>query len=115
MRWLCSEATYSWKAFSVGMRPAEVCGCERYPSSARSAITLRTDAGLSASSRNLEIVREPTGSPVSMYARTMAISISRYLDFSGPSVLIAFGYNSPTTHSNSLKPKGQWQGFDIVL
>src|SRR5580658_405 len=95
------------------MRPAEVCGCERYPSSARSAITFRIDAGLRASSRNFEIVRDPTGSPFSMYARTMAIRISRYLDLSGASVLIALRLQLPYYDSNGLKPKGQWIDFNI--
>src|SRR6185312_17155459 len=95
------------------MRPAEVWGCERNPSSVRSAMTFRIDAGLSASSRNFEIVREPTGSPLSMYARTMAIRISRFLDLSGASVLIALRLQLPYYDSNGLKPKGQWRDFNI--
>jgi len=57
----------------------------------------------------LEIVREPTGSPFSMYARTIAIRISRYLDLSGASVLIALKLQLPYYDSNSLKRKGQWR------
>ena len=34
-------STYSRYALSDGTRPAEVCGCSRYPSSSRSAISLR--------------------------------------------------------------------------
>jgi hypothetical protein len=34
------------------------------------------DAGLSALWRRFEIVRDPTGSPVSMYARTIEVNMS---------------------------------------
>src|SRR6202012_1842115 len=66
----------SRKALPVGIRPAEGCGCERYPSSARSAMTLRIVAGLSERLRKRESVRDPTGSPVSMYARTIECRIA---------------------------------------
>jgi hypothetical protein len=46
------------------------------------------EAGLSASLRLLEMVRDPIGSPVSMYSRTMALRISRCLVLSGTLVLI---------------------------
>src|ERR1035441_3436613 len=87
-RLVASDPTKKRKAFSVGTRPAEVCGWERYPSSARSAITLRIEAGLRVSWRRFEMVRDPTGSPVSIYARTIEVRISRYLKLSGASVLI---------------------------
>jgi hypothetical protein len=37
---------------------------------------LRIEAALSSLFRVFEIVREPTGSPVSMYARTIELRIS---------------------------------------
>ncbi len=49
---------------SVGMRPAEVCGAASSPSSSRSCITLRIDAGDRLSEAILLMVREPTGRPV---------------------------------------------------
>src|SRR5581483_3773660 len=71
-----TDLTYFRKALTVGTRPAEVCGCERYPSVARSAITLRIDAGLRVFPLRRAIVFEPTGSPVSIYSRTIACRIS---------------------------------------
>ncbi len=50
----------------VGMRPAEVWGLSRRPRCSRSCITLRTVAADSEVSRLREIVRDPTGSPVSI-------------------------------------------------
>ena len=47
------------------MRPALVCGEKISPASSRSIMTLRTEAGDSADGRMREMVREPTGSPVS--------------------------------------------------
>ena len=38
--------------------------------------------------RHLEMVRDPTGSPVSIYVRTIVYRISRYRELSGASVLI---------------------------
>ena len=49
---------------SVGNRPAEVCGAKINPACSRSAMTLRTEAGDSAIGSSLEMLREPTGSPV---------------------------------------------------
>src|SRR6266850_3213038 len=57
-------------------------------------MTLRIEAGLSMSCRCLESVRDPTGSPVSIYARTIEVRISRYLKFSGASVVIDPKYYS---------------------
>jgi hypothetical protein len=48
----------------VGTRPAEVCGLSISPISARSDMMLRMEAGESCTPRR-EIVRDPTGSPVS--------------------------------------------------
>src|SRR6267154_1553186 len=59
----CAKKRY---AVAVGTRPAEVCGWYRKPASSKSAITLRTVAELSDSTCRVEIVREETGSPVSM-------------------------------------------------
>ena len=60
-------------AAAVGTRPAEVCGWYRKPASSRSAITLRTVAELSGSTWRLAMLREETGSPVSMYSRTTSV------------------------------------------
>ena len=54
------------KPVMVGMRPAEVWGDETSPRSSRSAITLRTVAGLRSSPVSLARVREPTGCPSRM-------------------------------------------------
>ena len=45
-------------------------------------MTFRMVAGLSARWRMRDIVRDPTGSPVSMYARTIRCRISRSLGLS---------------------------------
>jgi hypothetical protein len=58
-------STKSRRPLSVGIRPAEVCGAASRPSSSRSCITLRIDAGDRLSADNLEIVRDPTGAPLS--------------------------------------------------
>ena len=47
----------------VGTRPADVWGDETRPISSRSAITLRTVAGLRSRPVSLAKVREPTGCP----------------------------------------------------
>src|SRR6266481_3781272 len=59
------------------MRPAEVWGWERKPSSSRSAMALRMEAGLRPSLRWRDTVREATGSPDSMYSSTIECRISR--------------------------------------
>jgi hypothetical protein len=46
------------------------------------------EAGLSVLWRHFEMVRDPTGSPVSIYARTIEVRMSWYLKLSGASVLI---------------------------
>ena len=61
----CYLSTYKRYPLSEGMRPAEVCGCMISPISSRSAISLRMVALLRFRSVYLEIVRLPTGSPVS--------------------------------------------------
>ncbi len=60
----------------VGARPAEVWGAAISPSSSRSAMTLRTEAGESCMSSILEMARDPTGSPVSRYRSTSRRKIS---------------------------------------
>ena len=50
----------------VGTRPADVCGCSRYPASVKSDITLRMLAGLNPSLFARDRVRDPIGSPVIM-------------------------------------------------
>src|SRR5205823_5211530 len=57
--------------------PAEVCGCSKYPASARSDMTLRMVAELRPSDVRRARVREPTGSPVEMYWSTIEVRISR--------------------------------------
>ncbi len=57
-------STNSRSPVSVGIRPAEVCGAASRPSSSKSCITLRMDAGDRLSDANLLIVRDPTGRPV---------------------------------------------------
>src|SRR6266436_1796749 len=64
-------------AAAVGTRPAEVCGWYKNPASSKSAMTLRIVAVLSDSSKPFEIAREDTGSPDSMYTRTMSARIWR--------------------------------------
>ena len=50
---------------SVGIRPAEVCGAASRPDSSRSCMTLRIEAGERLSVEVREMVREPTGWPLS--------------------------------------------------
>src|ERR1035438_9946478 len=71
-------------------------------------MALRMDAGLSALLRCREMVREPTGSPVSMYSRTMEvrISICRVLIAAPLGMMFRTEY-SLALHSNRLKGKGQ--------
>src|SRR5579872_2431318 len=68
-------------------------------------------AALRTSWRSLEMVRDPTGSPVSIKLRTMDCRISRYRDVRGIPVAIAEAVrNSPLSlHCNRLKVKGQYQ------
>jgi hypothetical protein len=61
------------------------------------------EAGLSASLRRLEMVRDPMGSPVSMYSRTIELRISRCRVGSGVSDLIDFNY-TPSTHDLNRRP-----------
>ena len=61
-----SSSTYNRYPLSEGILPAEVWGCTIYPISVRSDISFRMVAELTFKSANLEMVREPTGSPVSM-------------------------------------------------
>ena len=61
-----SASTKKRRPCCVGSRPAEVCGEKISPASSRSAMTLRTDAGDRFTGRMREMVRDPTGSPVSM-------------------------------------------------
>src|SRR5437763_16520718 len=69
-------------------------------------MTLRIEAGLSELFLRLEMVREPTGSPVSMYSRPIAFRISRCLDRGGASVFIGHPIHSSTKDSNRLKVTG---------
>ena len=57
-------STNSRNPVSVGIRPAEVWGAASRPSSSRSCITLRMEAGDRLSDAILLIVRDPTGIPV---------------------------------------------------
>jgi hypothetical protein len=61
---LTSESTYNRYPRSVGMRPAEVCGCVKNPASSKSANTLRTVAGDKFILKLSKIVDDPTGFPV---------------------------------------------------
>jgi hypothetical protein len=61
------------------------------------------EAGLSASLRRLEMVRDPMGSPVSMYSRTIELRISRCLVWSGTLVLIDPGLQVLYHDLNRLK------------
>ncbi len=56
-------STKKRRPFSVGMRPAEVCGAKIRPASSRSDMTLRTEAGESVIGMMREMLREPSGSP----------------------------------------------------
>jgi len=58
-------STNSRSPDSVGIRPAEVCGAASRPSSSRSCMTLRIEAGDRFIRDNFEIVRDPTGAPLS--------------------------------------------------
>ena len=60
-----SASTKKRRPCSVGTRPALVWGAKISPASSRSIITLRTEAGDRFCGRMREMVREPTGSPVS--------------------------------------------------
>jgi hypothetical protein len=53
-------------------------------------MAFRTEAGLRASRRRFEMVLEPTGSPVSIYALTMEFRISRSLPVNDPPTLISY-------------------------
>ena len=70
-------STYSRSPRSEGIRPAEVCGCSRSPSSASSAISLRTVAGEAPAASAIDF--EPTGPPVRMYPFTIEASIFCFL------------------------------------
>ena len=67
---------------SVGIRPAEVCGCVSSPRSSSSCITPRIDAG----ERLIEPAStfEPTGCPRSRYDSTTSPKISRMRSVSSP-------------------------------
>src|SRR5215467_14013820 len=82
----CAKKRY---AAAVGTRPAEVCGWYKKPPSSRSAMTFRIVAVLSDSSNPLEIAREDTGSPVSMYVRTISARMWRLRRSCSATVLIA--------------------------
>src|SRR5271155_1809929 len=86
----CAKNRY---AAAVGTRPAEVCGWYSKPPSSRSAITLRIVAVLNISSNRLEIAREDTGSPVSMYVRTISARIWRFRRSCSAGVLIPALYS----------------------
>src|SRR5947209_8410409 len=64
------------------MRPADVCGCARYPSPSRSAMILRMVAGLSFQAMDFASVRDPTGSPEFTYDRTISLRLARVLSSS---------------------------------
>ena len=58
-------STKNLRPCCVGCRPAEVCGAAISPKSSRSAMTLRTEAGLRPTASMRLRSREPTGAPVS--------------------------------------------------
>src|SRR6266550_3185373 len=62
---------------SVGTRPADVCGCWRYPRSSRSAMTLRRLAGESWKRPHFARERELIASPVATCCMTISRSTSR--------------------------------------
>ena len=69
----CSRpSTNRRRPWSVGSRPAEVCGANSRPASVRSAITLRMVAGDRFIGSRRDSVRLPTGSPVSTYCSTIS-------------------------------------------
>lgn len=72
-------STYSRYALSDGTRPAEVCGCSRYPSSSRSAISLRMVALERFRPERRLIDREPTGAAESTYSSMTALRIRSFL------------------------------------
>ena len=65
-------------AFSVGTRPAEVCGCTRYPWSSRFANSLRIVAEETSTACEAATRSDPTGCAVWMYSSTTALRIAAF-------------------------------------
>ena len=74
-----SASTYLRYPASVGMRPAEVCGCERNPSSSSADSSFRIVALETPRSERSATVSLPTGSPVRTNSSTTARSTSIFL------------------------------------
>src|SRR5471030_2959406 len=72
------------------MRPADVCGCTRYPSVSSSAISLRIVAELTPRLYFCVSVTEPTGSAVLMYSYTTVARMKAFRLSSSGLSFIAF-------------------------
>src|SRR3954468_17394986 len=88
----CIKASTKMRnAASVGTRPAEVCGCTRYPVSSKSASSFRIVAAERENPYLRVRVRLPTGSAVAMNSVTTAYSTERARLLRGGLTDIAFG------------------------
>ena len=73
------ESTKKRMPSVLGSRPAEVCGLCSSPASSRSAIALRSVAGLRFKPVVLASAREPMGRPLRIYSHTTARKMRRDL------------------------------------
>src|SRR5439155_5920230 len=89
---------------SVGIRPADVWGCSRKPSSSNSDITFRIVAELQPGARaNLaETACDPTGSPVTRYSSMIVESTAWRRESALGRGPLVFGIDSAIFQSRSV-------------